>query len=141
METEKSLFDLSVDMAGKEHLKEAAKWGRFLAIVGFIGLAFLVVFSVIVAVSDPTGEVGGDPVDKTELIAGSLIGSLIVVALYFFPCLSLLRFATKLRTAIDTNDTINLNESFRNLKITLRYFGVITILFMVLLFIGLLSDL
>ena len=38
MENEKSLFDLNIDMMGKAHLKEAAKWARFFAILGFITL-------------------------------------------------------------------------------------------------------
>ena len=37
------LFGLSIDTTGRAHLTEAAKWARFLAIVGFVFIAFFAV--------------------------------------------------------------------------------------------------
>jgi magnesium-transporting ATPase (P-type) len=137
MQTEKGLFDLQVDHIGREHLKETAKWGRFLSIVGFVSLALLVLFIFFVAIYAPSDESDVDPVGQTAAIIGAIVVSIAVVIFYLFPCLFLYRFATKLRLALDTNDTLSLNESFRNLKNTLRYFGVVTIIFLVLMILGL----
>jgi amino acid transporter len=137
MQTEKNLFDLQVDQVGREFLKEAAKWGRFLSMIGFIGLGLLVLFILIMGIYTPSDEGDFDPVDQTAAIVGAIVVSIAVVIFYFFPCLFLYRFATRLRLALDTNDTLSLNESFRNLKNTLRYIGVVTIISLVLLVLGL----
>jgi hypothetical protein len=141
MENEKSLFDLNIDTIGKAHLKEAAKWARFFAILGFIGLGLMIAYTFIVA-SVPTQ--GTDPLlsqeESSQEIMYATIVSVFLAALYFFPCLFTLRFANKMKIAIDANDMHHLNESFRNLKITLRYLGIITIIFLALILIGLISE-
>ena len=43
---EADLFGLSIDTTGRAHLTEAAKWARFLAIVGFVFIAFFAVFAI-----------------------------------------------------------------------------------------------
>src|SRR4030095_2241889 len=40
------LFGLSIDTTGREHLKEAARWARFLAIVGFVFIALVAIFLI-----------------------------------------------------------------------------------------------
>src|SRR5947207_6270174 len=40
------LFGLSIDTTGREHLIEAAKWARFLAIIGFVFIALFAVFAI-----------------------------------------------------------------------------------------------
>lgn len=137
MQTEKNLFDLQVDHVGKEYLKEAAKWGRFLSMIGFISLGLLVLFILIMGIYTPSDDGDFDPVDQTAAIVGAIVVSIAVVIFYFFPCLFLYRFATQLRLALETNDTLSLNESFRNLKNTLRYIGVVTIISLVILVLGL----
>lgn len=142
MESEKSIFDLNVDMQGKAHLREAAKWARFLAISGFIGLSLMVILSVVSLVIFKTSGVNqADPEFDSWYLAGTFVGALMIAALYFFPCLFLLRFAGKMKAALNANDVTSLNESFRNLKKTLRYLGVVTIILLVLLLAGILSDL
>lgn len=142
MENERSLFDLTVDSTGKAHLLDTAKWARFLAIVGFIGLGLLILFSIISLVTAPAkDDFTASTAYDTGVVAGTIIGFLLVAALYFFPCLFLFRFANKMKTAIDANDVTALNEAFKNLKITLRYLGVLTIIFIVLFFLGLVSGL
>lgn len=142
MENEKSLFDLSVDSIGKAHLLDTAKWARFLAIVGFIGLGLLILFSIISLITAPVkDDFNTSTAYDTGVVAGTIIGFLLIAALYFFPCLFLLRFANKMKTAIEANDITALNEAFKNLKVTFRYLGVLTIIFIVLFFLGLVSEL
>ena len=61
-------------------------------------------------------------------IAGSVF-ILLMVLLYFFPCLYLFRFATRMQTALRTNDQQQLVSSFANLKSTFKYLGIVTIIF------------
>ncbi len=141
MESEKGLFDLTIDSEGKNHLREAAKWARFLAIAGFTGLGLLVVFSVVMGMESPPDGTVQSQEDKTSAVAGGIIGSVLVAVLYFFPFLFLFRFAGKMRSAIDAGDGTGLNEAFQNLKITFRYLGVVTIIFLILFLVGILSEL
>ena len=118
MENEKSIFNLELDVIAKNHLKDTAKWARFLAIVGFAGLTLIVISSIIISVNssvksqDPFAE----HVNGSADIAGSIIGACIILALYFFPCYFLLKFASKMKVAIDTDDSTSLNEALKNLK-------------------------
>ena len=141
MENEKSLFDLNIDTMGKAHLKEAAKWAKFFAILGFIGMGLMSAYTFIIALAPPEAT---DPAISQEQgpqeIIYAIIVSVFLAALYFFPCLFTLRFANKMKVAIDANDMHHLNESFRNLKITLRYLGIVTVIFLALILIGLLSE-
>jgi uncharacterized membrane protein (DUF485 family) len=50
--------------------------------------------------------------------------------LYFFPCLFLFRFASKMKHALAANDQAQLNTSFQNLKSLFRFVGILTIIFL-----------
>lgn len=139
MDAEKSLFDLQLDAIAKTHLKEAARWARFLAISGIIALALVVIITGIAVTITPEPSPNG--AYNLGYTVGSVLTALLVATLYFFPFLFLLRFANKMHVAIDASDTVALNESFRNLKITFRYLGVLTLIFLVLFGLGLLAGL
>jgi predicted secreted protein len=62
---------------------------------------------------------------------------IVVAVIYFFPLLFTLRFANKMRAALNGNDQQALNTSFQNLKACFRYIGIITIIALVFLAIGL----
>jgi hypothetical protein len=64
-----------------------------------------------------------------------------IVALYFFPCYFLLRFSAKMNSALASDDAATLNESLRNLKVTFRYMGILTIIFLALFALGMLANL
>lgn len=142
MENEKNLFELQLDMIAKNHLKETAKWARFLAIAGLVGLSLLVIVSLITAVnlSNEKSTSYDDPATRSGEIVGTIIGTLIIVALYFFPCYYLLKFSSKMNAALASDDAASLNESLRNLKNTFRFMGVLTIIFMALFALGMLAG-
>jgi hypothetical protein len=64
----------------------------------------------------------------------------LVGLLYFFPCLFLLQFANKMRLALMSNDDLLLSESFRSLKKTFRYIGVLMIIGLLFFLLGLISG-
>lgn len=106
------------------HLANTAKWAKFLAIIGFIGVGFMVIgaFSM--------GAVMG--------FAGSGLGSpfpsgvftilyLIFAAIYFFPVLYLYNFATKIQESLRTDDQISFNVGMRNLSRLYHFMGILTV--------------
>lgn len=142
MEQESNLFQLSLDATGKSHMMETAKWARFLAIAGFIALGLIVIAIIIAAISGPSENSGTltDEDNSPAYIVGTIIGGLLVVLFYFFPCYFLLRFADKMKLSLLTDDMVAMNEAFKNLKITFRYVGIMTIIFVTLFLIGLLAG-
>lgn len=130
-----SLFSLSIDPLTKAHLSETARWARFLAIVGMISLALMILFGLIYSiwissmVDSMQNQVGFQPrAYSTGLAAGSAFVFILMAVVGFFPLLYMLRFANQMRTALYGNDQESLNTSFQNLKRYFRYLGIITII-------------
>jgi len=141
---ETSLFELNIDSAGKTNLTDAAKWAKFLAIVGMISCVLIVVIGIIAAtaisnLSDfQRGYGGRRSYDSGGMGVTLMITYIFIAVIYFFPCLFTLRFSNHMQNAIRANDQASLNESFKNLKVTFRYMGILTIIFIALFLLGLL---
>ena len=132
-----SLFGLSIDQDSKAHLAEAARWGKFLAIVGFIMCGLIIVFGIFFGsmfgtMSNRYGRYEDLPMNTNGLGAMMAIIYVIIAVVYFFPCLFLFRFANKMKNALATNTQNTLNSSFQNLKALFRYMGVITIIVLII---------
>jgi hypothetical protein len=124
-----NLFELQVDHQGTVFLREVAKWSKFLSIVGFVMMALIllvVIFagSAMTAAFSPGGVYGTQAYSGVAMMVGVTLGMLI----YFFPCLYLYRFATKMQTALRNNDQDTLNTSFSNLKSCFKFMGVLMII-------------
>ena len=94
---EQHLFDLKIDRPVATNLSEAAKWGKFLGIMGFIFCGLMVIVYILIAI------------------------------LYFFPCLYLYNFSAKMQRALQANDQGSLTDSFKNLKSCFKFLGIMTI--------------
>lgn len=128
-----NLFGLTINPNTKEHLSEAARWARFLAITGMVMLGIIVLLMLLggsFALSSVTA-LGGMPFGGGTMVFMA-IWLLAAAALWFFPLLFTLRFAIKMRAALATDDQQLLNDSFQNLKITFRYLGIVTIIVLAL---------
>ena len=132
----KSLFGLNIDPAGKSHLAEAARWARFLSIVGFVVIGLIVLVGIFAGsiMSSMSKSFGDNDLGPGARMSGGIMGSFLLIiyicvaALYFFPCLFLYRFATKMKTALAADDQETLNTSFQNLKKLFRFVGIMTII-------------
>ena len=131
---ESSLFGFGIDQSSRAHLAEAAKWAKFLAIVGFVMCGLIIVLSFFIgALFSTSMSRYGD-----SAAFGSAFGIIMTIVylsfgvLYFFPCLFLFRFANNMIVALNSNEQITLNRSFQNLKIMFRYVGILTIIVLAL---------
>jgi len=127
--SESNLFELQIDHNGSAFLKEAAKWAKFLAILGFIFCGLYVCFalfagSIMAAFSRIPGANAGLGIGGTFI---SII-YIAVALLYFFPCLYLYNFAVKIAAALRENNQEQLNLSFKNLKSCYRFLGILAII-------------
>jgi hypothetical protein len=131
-----SLFNLNLDQTGRSHLAEAARWAKFLSIIGFIVCGLIVLIGVFFGsfFNMFTSGYRNSPYDDFGSSAASGLGAMVAVfyivlaLIYFFPVLFLFRFATKMKTALASNEQEVLNASFQNLKASFRFVGILTII-------------
>jgi hypothetical protein len=126
--TETSLFTLQVDHQASGFLGETARWAKFLAILGFISCGLLVLAALFLGTLIAYfSRIGGGTPMPGGMGAFVSVFYILMALLYFFPCLYLFNFASKMQIALRNNDQDHLNESFKNLKSTFRFVGILTI--------------
>ena len=124
--------DLQVDPIAANHLKETAKWAKFMAVVGMvlsilIGIMAIFIGSIMANLNRGFGGSAALGGVGTGLLT---IYYLFIGAIYFFISLFLFRFATKMKQALRTSDQEYFNVSLLNLKLVYRVMGIITIIFL-----------
>lgn len=127
-----SSIGLGIDENTKAHLVEAARWAKFLAIVGFVVCGLVVILGIFAGsiFKSMLGRMGEGELSGMDMSGVSTFMSVLYIGialLYFFPCLFLFRFATKMITAFETYEQETLNKSFQNLKKMFRFMGILTI--------------
>lgn len=123
-----NLFELQLDQPSTAYLGEAAKWAKFLAIIGFVFCGLMIVMALF------AGSIMGTMMTSMGGSSASMFGSgfitviyLLLTAIYFFPCLYLYRFASQMQTALHNNEQGRLQASFKNLKACFRFMGILFI--------------
>ena len=107
------------------YLNETRKWTMFLAILGFVFLGIMVIFSLSFSAifSSFSGE-------QAELpFPGFLIGFiyLILAGVYFFPILYLYKFSSFIKDGILNSSSDQINLAFQNLKSHYKFMGILVI--------------
>ena len=128
---------LAFNNIARHYMATAAKWARFLSIVGFVfvGLitigmiAFGTFFADLMA-----SDLGGldEDFDATAA-AGVTTGVMIfywviIVGIYLVPNIFLYKFATKMRSALQTSSSNDLETSTKNLSNLFQFMGILTII-------------
>lgn len=116
------LTDVSISM-----IAEIAKWAKFLAIIGFVGIGLMVVLSfsigTIFSLLNEFQQASPFP------FPGFLFGFIyfIIAIIYFFPVLYLYRFSIHAKEALKITDNGLLEKALINLKAHYRYIGIVMI--------------
>ena len=131
-----ALYDIAVTEAGTFYLREAAKWAKFLSILGFIGSAFAIIMGLFAgsimsaltmfgagAFEEASGLDGAGAFGTGVAIIFGIVFVLVGV-LYIFPSLYLYRFSEKTRIALATMDSRTLTEALKNQKSFFKFWGV-----------------
>lgn len=122
-------FELAVDNDIKAYLKETANWTLFLAILGFIGVGFMVLAGIVVFAMDTRypelGSMG---------ITYNYIGILYVIMAiaYVVPVYYLFNFSQKIKSALNLNNNTDFKKAFASLKSHFKYLGISVIAIIVL---------
>ena len=128
--TATGLFELQVDHESTNYLKDAARWAKFLSIVGFICIGLFVLMALFAGsiVGTMYSSMGVGATGGAFGGAAITIVYLLCALLYFFPCLYTFNFAKKMQDALRNNDQNLLNQSFRNLKACYRFLGILMVI-------------
>lgn len=123
---------LQFDETIQSYYYNSARWGKFLAIIGFIFTGIIVLaglFMMIGGVS--TGNLGLS-------IAGPAFGLLylLLAVVYFIPAYFLYKFSVKAMFALKHNDHENFTLSFKNLNSMFQFMGILTIIMISLYVLG-----
>lgn len=111
------------------YLETAAKWGRFLGIVGFVFTGFAVLSVLGIGTMMGTMEQGfgsAFPIGTT----GMIIIYLLLICLYFFPALYMYQFSVSTLRSLRTEEQIEFEKAFHNLKRLFQFFGIFTAIFL-----------
>ncbi len=134
--------NLVIDWRSKEFLKETAKWTKFLAILGFVGIGLMVLGSLVMLFAPSSLMSNGD-----FPFGGKIFMMLLYLAfavLYYFPISYLYQFSENTKKAIENNDNNAIRDAFEFLKSHYKFMGILTIILLafyaIMIFIGLIGD-
>ena len=123
--------DLSLTPDIKNFLAEAARWAKFIAIVGFVTLGLMVIaaFSIGSIMSMTMAQLSDEiPMGFPPMLFTGIY--LIAAIISFFPIYYLYKFASNMQLALKRDDHMALTESFRNLKAHYKFYGILIAIFL-----------
>lgn len=115
-----------INETAKYNLLEAARWGKFLAVVGFVIMGLMIAGGLIMGAFMATFSAA----QLGYLFSPALFTFFYVVlaVIYFYPIYALLKFSTLTKRALQANDPSIFAQATGYLKGMLKYMGIWTIL-------------
>lgn len=108
----------------REYLLETSKWGKFLAIVGYVGMGLI----LLIGLGFIVGSAGLNAISDDYFPVGAFGLIYIVLAvLYYFPVNYLHKFSVQMKSGIGTNNQNSVTSGFENLKSLFKFMGIFTI--------------
>ncbi len=115
---------VTIDSEIKGYLLETSKWGKFLAIVGYVGMGLLLLLGVVF--------IAGFSVFRSISNAGlplRIMGFvyILISLLYYFPLTYLYKFSIQLKQGFNSTDQQSVTTGFKNLKSLFKFMGIFAI--------------
>jgi hypothetical protein len=108
----------------RSYLAECAKWGKFLAILGYIGIGLMLLLAVgVMAMGSASQLIPG--VGMNMGVFGLVY--VVIAAFYFFPVYYLHQFSLKIRQGLTSQDPQSITTGYQNLKSLFKFMGIFTI--------------
>ena len=122
--TQQAENPVTIDRQIKDYLTETSKWGKFLAIVGYIGVGVLILMGLAVIVaSSALSSLAGITFPFGIMGIFYFLGAV----LYYFPVTYMYRFSSHIKEGLVSGNQEPLTSGFKNLKSMFRFAGIITI--------------
>ena len=110
-----------------EALRATKPWVRFLAVLGFIGTALMILVSLVILVSQHVAR--GFPAGLRPLVA---VGYLLIAILYVVPVVFLNRYASRIGTLLEDQTSDHLAQALEAQKSFWRYVGILALIVTIL---------
>lgn len=119
-----NIFEKGLDERSKAYLLETTRWTKFLAILGFIFVGFILLFAIL--------TLGGESYESGMFYKmgklGAFLYCFIMGIIYFFPALYLIKFSNLMKAGIQSNNTEVITEAFRHQRNLFKYLGILSII-------------
>lgn len=122
-----AMTGMTVSANMKADLLSAAKWMKFLCIVGCIGVAIMLIAGLVMMVAGANFGLAGTPFG-----AGMGVIYLILAALYIYPLIKGFQFANATKAACLTDNEAQLARGFSGLRSLMQFTGILTIIVLVI---------
>lgn len=135
--------EVTVTPEVKAHFVEAANWGTFLAILGYLGIALLIIAAIFIMAAGgkftqtlEAMDYGYGIQEGTKafrfgaVITGVMM--LLIAILYFFPVYYLHQFSSKVKYGVNSINQEAFGTGVKNLKSLFKFMGIITIIMLVI---------
>lgn len=131
---EETIGRIAIGEADRAHLKTAAKWSKFLAIVQFICIGLMLVIALMMMLAGGVmkasmAEVPGWGDMPAGFFTGYGVVLILIMVLMFFITLYLYNFAVKTLKAIAEGNDAVMTEAFANLGKYFRIQGILLIIY------------
>jgi hypothetical protein len=129
MENEKQTenYENQLTTAAVGFLQESAKWSKFMAIIGFIGIGLMVLVSLFMAIGFSAMSASTMPELPFPMSVFSIL-YVLFAAIYFFPVYYLYQYATKTSAALHSENKQLLADGLENLKSHHKFLGIFTLI-------------
>ncbi|WP_163381275.1 hypothetical protein [Cyclobacterium sp. SYSU L10401] len=109
----------------RNYLLETSKWGKFLAIVGYIGIGLFVLLALVMLVGVSYFNPG---INNGLDMRGVGLIYIAIAVVYYFPINYLHRFSKEMKLGVIGNDQQSVASGFENLKSLFKFMGIFTII-------------
>lgn len=117
---------LHLDANSSSYMLETARWAKFLAIIGFVAMA-IIMLGAVALMFNPMAEESGTAYNAGYK-TGMFLFYAILVTIFFYPMYALLKFANLIKAAVQNVNQQEFDEAFRYLKNTFKFWGIYTII-------------
>ncbi len=133
MEENQSILGMEVEPQGRANLTEVARWGKFLAIVGYVFMGLFILMLAFAWSSFMSAFTGSypDPYERSIVSTSSgffLVVIVLFIGIFFTLLFFLLKGANRIKAGLRDNDQAVFNSGLANLRNYFIMFGVLSIL-------------
>lgn len=115
--------NLELNQQAVDALRSSAKWSMFLAIIGFVGIGFMIFAAL--AMTSIMSMIPSSPMSPIGNLKGFISGIYIVMALiYFFPVYYLYKYASDMKIALLSSNSEMVGTALSYLKSHHKYLGI-----------------
>ncbi len=146
IKTEQKEFSLQITTEIAGQLRSASGWAKFLSILGFVFVGFIIFAGVLVSLIMSFVPQENDIFPFPAFLFGIIY--LVFGAIYILPVLYLFRFSAGIQKALFTKNQEQMSKAFSNLKAHYRYIGIMMlaifalylIIIVIMIFVGIFTG-